>query len=146
MSGKQVDASVIDGALCSRDGEAPWTVAWGKLPPGVETVQVSFRRGRTSQPAARIGVLGQHWAGEVAGRFDKVVVSFAGKRESGKVKPREKTPQPRRRLRRARADGTAPVDPLEEMKQHWGLAALILQPGDVELPELPDLRIIGDQL
>jgi hypothetical protein len=145
MPGKQVDASVIDGALCSRDDEAPWSVVWGKLPPGVETVQVSFRRGRKSQPAARIGVLGQHWAGEVAGRFDKVVVSFAGKRESSKVKPREKTPQPRRLLR-SRAGSAAPVDPLEEMKQHWGLAALILQPGSVEVSELPDLRIIGEQL
>jgi hypothetical protein len=32
------------------------------------------------------------------------------------------------------------------MKQHWGLAALILQPGSVDLSELPDLRIIGEEL
>lgn len=142
---KAVDtAPIIDGALRSRDDEAPWTVAWGKLPPGAEHVHVVFRNGRKTQPAARIGVLGQHWAGEVAGRFEKVVVSFAERQESRKVKPREKIPRPRRSPRGS-AGLAAPADPLEEMKQHWGLAALILQPGSTELSELPDLRIIGRQ-
>ncbi len=148
MPDETVDASVIDCALCSRDGEAPWTVVWGRLPPGVESlanVQLIFRRGRKSQPAARMGVLGRHWAGEVAGHFDKVVVSFggqAGQAESRKVRPWETPPQPRRSLRKA-AGGTEPADPLELMKQRWGLAALILQPTSVDLPELPDLRILG---
>lgn len=146
MPDKAVDASVIDGALCSRDDEAPWTVVWGKLPPGIEdNVRVTFRNGRKTQPAARIGLLGQHWAAEVAGRFDKVVVSFGGKQESSKVSPREKTAQPRRFSRNGGGSGV-PADPLEQMKQHWGLAALILQPGSVELSEIPDLRIIGEQL
>lgn len=136
--------TVIDGAVCSRDGEAPWTVAWGKLPPGVQNVQVTFHNGRKTQPAARIGVLGSHWAAEVAGRFGKVAVGYAGERQSMKVRPREKDPAP---SRAARKDPGAAVtaDPLERMKQHWGLAALILQPGSVELSEIPDLRIIAGQ-
>jgi len=142
---KPVDTPIIDGALCSRDDEAPWTVVWGKLPPNVETVQVTFRNGRKTQPAARIGMLGQHWAAEVAGRFEKVVVSYAGKQESSKVKPREKTPQPRRSSRKS-TTATSPIDPLDEMKRHWGIAGLILQPGSVELSEIPDLRIIGHEL
>lgn len=119
---------------------------WGKLPPNAGTVQVTFRRGRKTQPAARIGLLGQHWAAEVAGRFDKVEVAVAGVREVGAVKPRQETVQPRRGLRKRSGGATAPADPLEQMKQHWGLAALILQPGSVELSELPDLRIIGGGL
>jgi hypothetical protein len=91
MPGKPVDTPAIDGALCSLDDEAPWSVAWGKLPTGVDHVKVVFRRGRKTQPAARIGIVGRHWAGEVAGRFDKVVVSYAAKQESSKVRPREKT-------------------------------------------------------
>jgi hypothetical protein len=142
------DASLIDEALCSRDDEAPWTVAWGRLPPGVEieSVHAVFRNGRRSQPAARIGVLGRHWAAEVAGRFDQAVVSFAGRPQSRKVRVREKASETRRSRRRAGAAGVAVSgDALEEMKQHWGLAALILQPGSVELSELPDLRIVGRQ-
>ena len=108
-------------------------------------MRVTFRRGRKTQPAARLGVLGRHWAGEVAGRFDKVEVSFGGQAEqteSRKVRPWETPPQPRRVLRKA-TGAAEPVDPLELMKQRWGLAALILQPNSVDLSELPDLRILG---
>jgi hypothetical protein len=142
------DTSLIDEALCSRDDEAPWTVAWGRLPTGVEIagLHAVFRNGRKSQPAARIGVLGRHWAAEVAGRFDKVEVTFAGTPQSRKVRVREKAPETRRARRKAGAAGvSAPADALDEMKRHWGLAGLILQPGGVELSELPDLRIADRQ-
>jgi hypothetical protein len=139
------DAALVDRALCSRDGEAPWTVVWGRLPAGVESlagVTVVFRNGRRTQPAARMGVLGRHWAAEVAGRFDKVVVSIGGARESRKVKPWEQETGRRRSGRRG-AETSTPTDPLQQMKERWGLAALILQPSTVDLPELPDLRIVG---
>jgi hypothetical protein len=139
-----LDGALVERALCSRDGEAPWTVVWGRLPAGAESlagVTVVFRNGRRTQPAARMGVLGRHWAAEVAGRFDRVVVDFAGTRTSTKVKPWEPEAKPRRRGRRGGAP--EPADPLEQMKQRWGLAALILQPSSVDLPELPDLRIVG---
>ena len=139
------DAALVDRALCSRDGEAPWTVVWGRLPAGVESlagVTVVFRNGRRTQPAARMGMLGRHWAAEVAGRFDKVVVDIGGTRESRKVKPWELETGTRRSGRRG-AGNAAPADPLQQMKERWGLAALILQPSTVDLPELPDLRIVG---
>jgi hypothetical protein len=132
------DPALITGALRSRDDDpAPWSVAWGQLPPGTTTVQVTFRAGRRSEPAARVGVLGRHWAAEVAGRFDRVLVAGRAARESAKVKTREKTPEPRRFSRKKNA---LPADPLERMKHHWGLAAVILQPGSEERPVLPDIR------
>ena len=141
----EADNALISGALRSRDDDAaPWSVAWGVLPPGVEAVQVTFRFGRRAEPAARVGVLGRHWAAEVAGRFEKVVVTGMGAvadgvvRETAKVRTREKTPAPRR-FSRNRA-GTLPTDPLERMKHHWGLAAVILQPGSEDRPMLPDIR------
>jgi hypothetical protein len=127
---------LIDGALHSRDDETPWSVAWGKLPDGVDHVQVVFRNGRKTQPAARADVVGRHWAAEVAGRFDKVTVTGVGVRATAKVKTREK---PGRRDRKKIASG----DPLAQMKHHWGLAGLILQPGSHERPELPDIRSAG---
>jgi hypothetical protein len=131
---------VIDGALHSRDDEAPWSVAWGKLPPGATSVRVTFHAGRRSQPAARVGVIGRHWAAEVAGRFDKVRV-FAGEgRVTGKIRIRDK---PAARGLRRKKDAEH-ADPLERMKQHWGLAAVILQPGSEDRPELPDIRSAGD--
>jgi hypothetical protein len=138
------EGALVDRALCSRDGEAPWTVVWGRLPAGVESlasITVVFRDGRRSQPAARMGILGRHWAAEVAGRFEKVVVSIGGARESTKVKPWEREAGARRPGRRGAAGAAA--DPLQQMKERWGLAALILQPSTVDLPELPDLRIVG---
>jgi hypothetical protein len=141
------DTALIGGALRSRDDDsAPWTVAWGMLPPGVEAVQVTFRDGRRTEPAARVGVLGRHWAAEVAGRFDKVVVTGNGAapdapvRESAKVRTRDKTPTPGRFSRKKSA---VPTDPLERMKHHWGLAAVILQPGNEDRPVLPDIRSAG---
>ncbi|MEY9909877.1 hypothetical protein ABIA35_006120 [Catenulispora sp. MAP12-49] len=132
------DTALIGGALRSRDEDAaPWSVAWGLLPPGVETVRVLFRNGRVAAPAARVGVLGRHWAAEVAGRFDKVVVDGGTEHETLKVKTREKTPEPRRFSRKK---STLPTDPLERMKHHWGLAAVILQPGSEDRPMLPDIR------
>jgi hypothetical protein len=113
------------------------------LPPGVEAVQVTFRGGRRSEPAARVGVLGRHWAAEVAGRFEKVVVTGGTLRETAKVRMREKTPTPRR-LSRTRS--ALPTDPLERMKHHWGLAAVILQPGSEDRPMLPDIRSAGGDL
>lgn len=134
------DTLVIDGALHSRDDEAPWSVAWGKLPPGATSVRATFHAGRRSQPAARVGVIGRHWAAEVAGRFDKVKV-FAGETQvTGKVRTREK---PAARGLRRKKDAEH-VDPLERMKLHWGLAAVILQPGSEDRPELPDIRSVGD--
>ncbi|WP_370370652.1 hypothetical protein [Catenulispora sp. GP43] len=138
------ETALIDGALRSRDDDpAPWSVAWGLLPPGVEAVQVTFRDGRRAVPAARVGVLGRHWAAEVAGRFDKVVVAGGAARETAKVRTREKTPEPRRFSRKK---STLPTDPLEQMKHHWGLAAVILQPGSEDRPILPDIRSAGGDL
>lgn len=135
------ETALIAGALRSRDDDAgPWTVAWGLLPPGVEAVRVTFRDGRRSEPAARVGVLGRHWAAEVAGRFEKVVVSGGTVRETAKVRTRDKTPAPRRFSRKK---STVPADPLEQMKHHWGLAAVILQPGSEDRPVLPDIRSAG---
>lgn len=135
------DTTLIAGALRSRDDDpAPWSVAWGMLPPGVSVVQVAFRDGRRTEPAARVGVLGRHWAAEVAGRFDKVQVSGGEARETAKVRTREKTPTPRRFSRRKPG---LPTDPLERMKHHWGLAAVILQPGSEDRPVLPDIRSAG---
>ena len=135
---------MITGALRSLDDETAWTIVWGELPPGVERVGVTFRAGRASHPAARVGVLGRHWAAEVAGRFDKVVVTCDdGTSATAKVKPREKTPEPREPpvwRRFGGASAPAPVDPLDELKRHWGLAGLILQPDGVDRPMLPDLR------
>jgi hypothetical protein len=136
--------ALIGGALRSRDDDsAPWTVAWGLLPPGVDAVQVTFRDGRRSEPAARVGVLGRHWAAEVAGRFEKVVVSGGTVRETAKCRTRDKTPTPGRFSRKK---STVPTDPLERMKHHWGLAAVILQPGSEERPVLPDIRSAGGDL
>ena len=130
------DAALIGGALRSRDEDAaPWTVAWGVLPPGVDAVQVTFRDGRRTEPAARVGVLGRHWAAEVAGRFEKVVVSGGSARETAKVRTRDKTPTPRRFSRKKTS---VPADPLERMKHHWGLA-----PGSEDRPVLPDIRSAG---
>jgi hypothetical protein len=138
------DTALIGGALRSRDDDpTPWSVAWGMLPPGVEAVRVAFRDGRRLEPAARVGVLGRHWAAEVAGRFDKVVVSAGPVRESVKVRTREKTPTPRRFSRKK---ASSPTDPLEQLKHHWGLAAVILQPGSQDRPMLPDIRSAGDEL
>ncbi|MEY9859631.1 hypothetical protein ABH935_005264 [Catenulispora sp. GAS73] len=140
----ETDTALIAGALRSRDDDsAPWSVAWGMLPPGVEVVQVTFRDGRRAAPAARVGVLGRHWAAEVAGRFDKVVVSGGEARETAKVRTRDKTPTPRRFSRRRSG---LPADPLERMKHHWGLAAVILQPGSEDRPVLPDIRSAGGDL
>lgn len=135
------DSAFVAGALRSRDDEAPWSVAWGKLPPGVDAVQVTFRAGRRTEPAARVGVLGRHWAAEVAGRFEKVTVTGGTRRESTKIKTREKNPTPRRFSRKKALSHT---DPLERMKHHWGIAAVILQPGSEDRPELPDIRSAGD--
>ena len=138
------DPALIAGALRSRDDDAaPWTVAWGMLPPDVETVQVTFRDGRRTEPAARVAVLGRHWAAEVAGRFDKVVVTGGEARETAQVRTRDKTPTPRRFSRRTPG---LPTDPLERMKHHWGLAAVILQPGSEDRPLLPDIRSAGGDL
>lgn len=135
------DTALIGGALRSRDDDAaPWSVAWGMLPPGVEAVRVVFRDGRRSQPAARVGVLGRHWAAEVAGRFEKVVVDGGAVHETAKVRMREKTPSPGRFSRKKSA---LPTDPLERMKHHWGLAAVILQPGSEDRPMQPDVRSAG---
>jgi hypothetical protein len=135
------DTAFIAGALRSRDEDTtPWSVAWGLLPPGVEAVQVTFRDGRRSEPAARVGVLGRHWAAEVAGRFDKVVVTGGAQRETAKIRTRDKTPAPRRFSRKKSG---LPTDPLERMKHHWGLAAVILQPGSEDRPVLPDIRSAG---
>ncbi|MBS2539492.1 hypothetical protein KGQ20_42795 [Catenulispora sp. NF23] len=137
--------ALISGALRSRDDDpAPWTVAWGMLPPGVETVRVTFRDGRRTEPAARVGVLGRHWAAEVAGRFDKVQVTGGTVRESAKVRTREKTPTPGRFSRKRNV--LPPSDPLERMKHHWGLAAVILQPGSEDRPVLPDIRSAGGDM
>ncbi|MFD0632087.1 hypothetical protein [Catenulispora yoronensis] len=136
------ESAFIDGALRSRDDdETPWSVAWGLLPPGVDAVQVTFRAGRRSEPAARVGVLGRHWAAEVAGRFDRVVVVGGAERASAKIKTREKNPATRRFSRKKTA---LHADPLERMKHHWGLAAVILQPGSEDRPVLPDLRSAGE--
>jgi hypothetical protein len=138
------NTALIGGALRSRDDDAaPWSVAWGMLPPGVEAVRVVFRDGRRSEPAARVGVLGRHWAAEVAGRFEKVVVTGGAVRETAKVRTREKTPAPRRFSRKKSA---LPTDPLERMKHHWGLAAVILQPGSEDRPMQPDIRSAGGEL
>jgi hypothetical protein len=138
------DTALIGGALRSRDDDAaPWSVAWGVLPPGVEAVRVVFRTGRRSEPAARVGVLGRHWAAEVAGRFEKVVVDGGAVRETAKVRTREKTPTPGRFSRKRSA---LPTDPLERMKHHWGLAAVILQPGSEDRPMQPDIRSAGGDL
>ena len=137
----EAESALIGGALRSRDDDsAPWSVAWGMLPPGVEAVQVTFRDGRRTEPAARVGVLGRHWAAEVAGRFEKVVVTGGTARETAKVRTREKTPAPRRFSRKK---SVLPTDPLERMKHHWGLAAVILQPGSEDRPVLPDIRSAG---
>jgi hypothetical protein len=154
VSDEQADsvASLINGALCSLEGEAPWTVVWGKLPDGVQMsdLRVTFRNGRRTQPVARMEVVGRHWAGEVAGRFDKVEVSYGGEKrrrpETAKVSERQKEPAPSRRRpwrRRPGQPAAVVADPLAQMKTHWGLAGLILQPGSVELSELPDIRISG---
>lgn len=136
------DPALIGGALRSRGDDATaWTVAWGMLPPGVETVQVTFREGRRTEPAARVGVLGRHWAAEVAGCFGKVQVTAGAVREGAKVRTREKTPTPGRFSRKRSA--TTPSDPLERMKHHWGLAAVILQPESEDRPMLPDIRSAG---
>ncbi|NUP48361.1 MAG: hypothetical protein HOW97_13795 [Catenulispora sp.] len=137
------DSAFVAGALRSRDDEAPWSVAWGKLPLGIDTVQVTFRAGRRTEPAARVGVLGRHWAAEVAGRFEKVTVTGGTRRESMKIKTREKNPTPRRFSRKK---PLLHSDPLERMKHHWGIAAVILQPGSEDRPELPDIRSAGDGL
>jgi hypothetical protein len=131
-----VEALVVDDALRSLDGEAPWSVAWGKLPAGVTTVRVAFLAGRRAQPAARVGVVGRHWAAEVAGRFDKVRIVAGEAQVTTKIRTREKP------VSRGRRKGKVAehADPLERMKQHWGLAAVILQPGSDERPELPDIR------
>lgn len=135
------DPAFIAGALRSRDDDAtPWSVAWGRLPPGTEAVQVTFRDGRRTEPAARIGILGRHWAAEVAGRFDKVTATGGATRETAKIRTRDKTPTPRRFSRKK---STLPTDPLERMKHHWGLAAVILQPGSEDRPVLPDIRSAG---
>lgn len=140
----EADTALIGGALRSRDDDAaPWSVAWGMLPPGVEAVRVTFRDGRRSEPAARVGVLGRHWAAEVAGRFEKVVVTGGTVRETAKVRTREKTPAPGRFSRKK---STLPTDPLERMKHHWGLAAVILQPGSEDRPMQPDIRSAGGEL
>lgn len=135
-SEEPVETLVIDGALRSLEEEAPWSVAWGKLPPGASSVRVTFHAGRKTQPAARVGVVGRHWAAEVAGRFDKVTAVAGQTRTTAKTRPREKPTS--RGLRRKKA--TEHADPLERMKQHWGLAAVILQPGSEDRPELPDIR------
>jgi len=138
------DTALIGGALRSRDDDAaPWSVAWGVLPPGVEAVRVVFRTGRRSEPAARVGVLGRHWAAEVAGRFEKVAVDGGGVRGTAKVRPREKTPTPGRCARKSSA---LPTDPRERMKHHGGLAAVILQPGSEDRPMQPDIRSAGGDL
>jgi hypothetical protein len=143
----EADTALIGGALRSRDDDAaPWSVAWGMLPPGVEAVRVVFRDGRRSQPAARVGVLGRHWAAEVAGRFEKVTVTGGADgalRETAKVRTREKTPAPGRFSRKKSA---VPTDPLERMKHHWGLAAVILQPGSEDRPMQPDIRSVGGEM
>src|SRR5512139_3500219 len=132
--------TLVDGALRSRDDEAAWSIAWGRLPPGVKSVRVTFRAGRRSQSAARVGVVGRHWAAEVAGRFDKVRVVGGEAHATARIRTREKS-APRGFLRRKSAEH---VDPLERMKQHWGLAAVILQPGSEDRPELPDIRSTGE--
>ncbi|WP_143765482.1 hypothetical protein [Catenulispora acidiphila] len=140
----EADTALIGGALRSREDDgAPWSVAWGMLPPGVEAVHVTFRDGRRSEPAARVGILGRHWAAEVAGRFDKAVVTAGEIRETVKIRMRDKTPAPRRFSRKKDA---LPTDPLERMKHHWGLAAVILQPGSEDRPVLPDIRSAGGDL
>lgn len=131
-----VESLAVEDAVRSRDDEAPWSVAWGRLPPGATSVRVTFHSGRKSQPAARVGVLGRHWAAEVAGRFDKVKVVAGESQKMAKIRTREK-PVPRGLRRKKTAEHT---DPLERMKHHWGLAAVILQPGSEDRPELPDIR------
>jgi hypothetical protein len=51
---ESLDTAVIRGALRSRGDEASWSIAWGCLPPDASHVQVAFRSGRTTQPAARV--------------------------------------------------------------------------------------------
>jgi hypothetical protein len=131
-----VETLAVDGAVRSLEGEAPWSVAWGKLPAGITSVRVTFLAGRRSEPAARVGVVGRHWAAEVAGRFDKVRVTAGETQATTKIRDREK-PVSRGLRKRAVAEH---ADPLERMKQHWGLAAVILQPGSADRPEMPDIR------
>lgn len=115
--------SVVRGAWrTSWDEKVAWSVAWGQLPPGVDRVEVRFRRRGRTETARKVDVLGRYWAAEVPGRYRKVIVSGSGVvRTATKMRTREKTRR--------------------ENRPQWDLATAILRPED-EAPVLPDLRSV----
>jgi hypothetical protein len=81
-----VAIAMLRGAYRSgRGAPAPWSLAWGQLPPGADRVEVVFRSGSSVERASAVSVAGRFWVAEVPGRYRAVTVSAGLKRATARL-------------------------------------------------------------
>ncbi|MFE2728084.1 hypothetical protein [Kitasatospora sp. NPDC059327] len=70
----------LRGARRGGSGKHSWTLAWGRLPHGVEHVYLEFRRRRLVRIISPVIVAGQFWICEVPGSYSSVAAFTDGVR------------------------------------------------------------------
>ncbi|MEU6328872.1 hypothetical protein ABZ851_16605 [Streptomyces sp. NPDC047049] len=77
--------SPVRGARRGGGPAAPWSLAWGQLPPGADVVGVSFRGWRSSRCVQAVTLADAYWVAEVDGRFRSVTCSAGASRVTTRV-------------------------------------------------------------
>ncbi|MFE4977255.1 hypothetical protein ACFRAR_34755 [Kitasatospora sp. NPDC056651] len=68
----------LRGARNGGSGKRFWTVAWGRLPNGIEHVYLEFRRRRLVRIISPVIVAGRFWICEVPGSYSSVAAFADG--------------------------------------------------------------------
>lgn len=80
-----LSVSALRGARHSGPAAAPWSLAWGQLPPGADLVEVDFRGWRRGVRVQAFTVAEGFWVAEAGGRFRSVTCSAGATRVTARV-------------------------------------------------------------